>query len=221
MDLEQTLFYIVLAGFALAAVGALWLLVIAFRTRILWGLALLFVLPALVFVPRHWRRTRAPVLLLAVAGLIIATPYAINYYHHHFVDLGPREKLVAGELHITLTGWDGTDYSILRSRPRVVVLQMANPDVTDATLEFVRGMQLLRELDLNDTQVTDAGLKILREVPALEELRLRGAKVSDEGFRQWLNDRETLRKLDLRGTAVTAKTLRTWKSAAAGREYLR
>src|SRR5687767_3678468 len=109
MDREQLLFYVVLAGFALAVFGAMWLLVVAFRTRIWWGLGMLLVLPALVFVPSHWRRARLPAMLILIAGLIIATPYAVNYYHQHFVDLGPREKMVDGELHITLTGWDGKD----------------------------------------------------------------------------------------------------------------
>ena len=61
-----------------------------------------------------------------------------------------------------LTGWDRDDYSILRLNPMSSVLQMANPDVTDESLESLHGDEKLQELDLNGTQVTDAGLKILQ-----------------------------------------------------------
>jgi len=42
-----------------------------------------------------------------------------------------RERLVDGQAHLTLTGWDRDDYSVLQARPQTVVLQMANADVTD------------------------------------------------------------------------------------------
>ena len=56
------------------------------------------------------------------------------------------------------------------------MLQMANPDVTDRTLESLKGMKALKELDLNDTQVTDAGLDILSDLPALEACGWRGPR---------------------------------------------
>src|SRR5437764_486641 len=86
-----------------------------------------------------------------------------------------------------------------RSWPEVVVLQMANADVNDETLMFLRGMNQLRELDLNGTQVTDAGLPLLAALPQLKELRLARTKISDEGFRQYVASREALTKLDLTG----------------------
>ena len=98
------------------------------------------------------------------------------------IDLGPREKIVDGQRHITLTGWDRKDYGFLGSKRDVVVLQMANPDVTDQTLEHLKGMNRLKELDLNNTQVTDAGLKVLSDLPALATLRLKNTKVTDQGF---------------------------------------
>ena len=61
----------------------------------------------------------------------------------------------------------------------MAVLQMANPDVTDQSLESLREMKALRELDLNGSQVTDAGLEILKELPALASLRL--AQDEDHG----------------------------------------
>src|SRR5208337_307119 len=93
---------------------------------------------------RHWRKGLAPLVL---------------------IDLGPREKIVDGQRHITLTGWDRNDYTFLGSKQDVAVLQMANHDVTDRTLELLKGMNALKDLDLDNTQVTDAGLKILKDLP--------------------------------------------------------
>ena len=63
---------------------------------------------------------------------------------------------------------------------------MANADVTDGTLESLKEMKALQELDLNGTQVTDAGLKILKELPSLTRLRLAHTKISDQGFQDLL-----------------------------------
>jgi hypothetical protein len=218
--LEKYSLYVLLLSLALAVVGSLWLLAVAFKERVIWAIALLFVLPALVFVVLHWRKARPPVLVLLLAGVLGAAPYGVNYYNKRFPDLGPREKLVNGERHITLTGWDRTDYPLLQYKPDVVVLQMANPDVNDDTLNYVRGMNQLRELDLNDTKVTDEGLAVLAELPRLEDLRLARTAITDEGFQKYLAAKESLRKLDLTGTKVKGKSKRDWKKAKAGREYL-
>ena len=101
--------------------------------------------------------------VLIVSLLVTAIPAL--YIKFVPLDLGPREKLVNGEQHLTLTGWDRKDYSILRHKPDTVVLQMANPDVTDQTLEPLKEMKALQELDLNGTQVTDAGLVVLKDLP--------------------------------------------------------
>src|SRR5262249_27724588 len=102
------------------------------------------------------------------------------------VDLGPLETMVNGESPITLTGWQpkDMDYSVLKARPDTVVLQMANEDVTDRTLENLRGLKKLRGLDLSNTQVTDEGLGVLKELPNLEVLFLNRTKVTDAGVRQ-------------------------------------
>ena len=221
MDLETIGFYVLLAGFLAAAVGWLYLLVSAFRTRLLWGFALLLFPPSgLIFPFVHWPRAKRPVGVLALAGVIIAIPYGVNWYHNRFISLGPREKMVNGELHITLTGWAGSDYSILKEKPGTVVLQIANPDVDDTTLENLRGMTQLRELDLNSSQISDEGLKVIAELPKLEELRLARTKITDDGFQKNLAAKGSLRKLDLSGTKVEGKSKREWKKAQPGREYL-
>jgi hypothetical protein len=68
--------------------------------------------------------------------------------------------------------------------------------------------------------VTDAGLAVLARLPRLEELRLARTKITDEGFHTHLAEKSSLRKLDLTGTAVKSKTMRTWKKALPGRDYL-
>jgi hypothetical protein len=218
--LEQYALYVLLLSLTLGVVGIIWLVVLAYKKRKIWAWSFLLVVPALVFIPLYWRKTRWPVLLLVLAALLAAAPYGANYYSEHFMPLGPWEKKVDGELHVTLTGWDGNDYSFLQSKPNTVVLQMANPDVTDSTLVYLKGMSQLRELDLSATQITDEGLAILAELPNLKELRLKGTKITDEGFRKYLATKESLQKLDLRDTNVVGKTKRAWKNAKEGREYL-
>ena len=109
---------------------------------------------------------------------------------------------------------------MLGSKRDVVVLQMANPDVTDQTLEPLKGMSALKELDLNNTQVTDAGLKILKDLPALSVLRLKNTKITDLGFQDTLAGKDSLMQLDLRGTQVGRETVQTWRKAKEGRRVM-
>lgn len=164
-------------------------------------------------------RVRRPAALLVFAALLVALPFVVNLFAPRLIDLGPRERVVDGETHLTLTGWDRTDYSALRAKPQTVLLQMANPDVTDATLENVKGMKQLREIDLSGSGVTDAGLAALAELP-LERLRLARTKVTDTGFRDHLAGIDTLRMLDVSGTAVSADAIDAWKKAKPGRKAL-
>lgn len=220
---EQYAAYVVLAGLALVLISCFWMVVRAFQVRFWWGLGVLLLFPLLApfFLFRHGRKTVGPIVLLLIGVVAVVVPPTINYFQEKYVDLGERERIVDGELHLTLTGWDRKDYSILRNKPQTVVLQMANQDVSDQTLEYLRGMTQLRELDLNDAQITDEGLRILSELPRLEELRLRATQVTDEGFRQSLMPKESLKKLDLRETKVASKTVREWKAGSPGREALR
>jgi hypothetical protein len=214
-------FYLLLAGIAVTLIGYLWLLVNTFRVGWKWGLAVLLMPPlAILFILVHFRKSIAPLVLFALAGLIFASPYAINYYYQQHRSFGPRERIVDGERHVTLTGWDQTDYAMLEAFPDIVVLQMANADVTDDTLVHLRGLTRLRELDLNDTRITDRGLKTLAGLPQLRELRLARTPITDEAFREFAAAHETLEKVDLTGTPVKGKTKRQWKQARPGREYV-
>ncbi len=136
------------------------------------------------------------------------------------VDLGPRDKNVDGKRHVTLTGWDRDDYSVLRLMPDVSVLQMANGDVTDHTLEVLDSMKNLQELDLNGTQVTDAGLGIIRDLPDLVTLRLAKTKITDEGFRDVLATKGSLMQLDLQHTQVSRDTVKAWRAVKPDRKAL-
>jgi hypothetical protein len=219
--MENRALYLQLGG-AVVAVGAwLWLIERAFRQRWTWGLGNLILPPTgLVFASRHPRKGAAP-LLLAVLGVLAAAAPAV-YTKYVPLDLAPRDEMVAGERHVTVTGSDRNADSDLALKPDVTVLQMANrPDVTDRKLEeLLRGLKLLKEVDLNDTAVTDAGLTVLRDLPALERLRLARTKITDKGFRDALFDKDSLMQLDLQGTQVSSETRRAWRDARPGRRVL-
>ena len=130
---------------------------------------------------RHWRKGLLPLGLIGLGLVITGFPPAYRLLVP--IDLGPRERIVDGERHITLTGWDQKDYAFLGSKRDVVVLQMANPDVTDQTVERLRGMTALKELDINDSSVTDASLKVLRDLPALRALRFETRRSLTRAFK--------------------------------------
>lgn len=170
------------------------------------------------------RRLLVP-LALCAAGLVIgAAPIAAQRVWLAVVGLGPRERVVEGRVAITLTGWDRKDYSFLRGRPDVEILELSNPDVTDETLDILRDLPRLRELSLDDSQVTDAGLGRLRAFPALVSLRLARTKITPDGVDAFLQaPPPRLEQLDVSGNGIPAAPLRAWKNAApegAARRYL-
>jgi hypothetical protein len=218
--MEIRSFYWQIGGVAVASVAWIWLIVRAFRERWPWGAGTVVLPPTgLVFAARHPRKGAVPLLLIMLSLLVAATPAVYT----KCVPLlrNPRDVIVEGERHVTLTGSDRKADSDFAMKPDTTVLQMANsPDVTDQTLESLRGLKLLKELDLNDTQVTDAGLIVLRDLPTLERLRLARTKVTDKGFREALFDKDSLMQLDLQGTQVGRETMRAWRDAKPGRRAL-
>jgi hypothetical protein len=158
---------------------------------------------------------------MLLGGAVITTALLYPQIQERFFPAGERERMVEGELHLTLTGWDKTDYSLLDERPDAVVVQMANPDVTDETLRHLSAMMILKELDLSNTGITDEGLAAVAALPALKSLRLANTKITDDGFRKFLMDKESLLELDLTGArGVASKTLRQWKAAREGRRFV-
>lgn len=142
-------------------------------------------------------------ILLAEEGTAVGPPSSTGCYRSI---RGPRDTLVGGKRHVTLTGWDRDDYRLVRGPTDVVVLlQMANPDVTDTTLRLLGGLEPLRELDLNNTPATDAGLALLAQLPALQRLRRANTPITDSAFRQHLASNPRLCKLDPRDAADSSR----------------
>jgi hypothetical protein len=219
-EIEKYGWYFIIPGIILGALGQLWMIMAGFRTRRYWGLALLLLVPDLLFLFRHFRRALGPLLVMLLGAAVVGTPIAINRYQMLHLDLGERERTVNGELHLTLTGWDKKDYGFLAYRPRVVVLQMANPDVDDKVLENLKDMDQLRELDLSNTQVTDAGLALLARLPKLVDLKLENTAITDAGFREHLAPLDHLLTLNVRGTRVEKPSLAAWKAQNKERRCL-
>lgn len=223
LAVEQKAVLILALGLLVLFVGFAWLVVEAFQTRWTWGLGTLAFAPIVgpIFAIKHARRAWGPLATMLVGALTLAAPILIARFTP--IDLGPRDKIVNGERHLTLNGWDRpvSGYRIISERPDTVLLQMANPDVDDATLEHLSGLKQLRELDLNNTRITDAGLPALAALPALETLRLSGTGITDAGFQRYLAKLPTLKRIDLRGTGVTAETIQAWRQAQPGRRVMR
>lgn len=206
-------------GVALLAIGAIlmlfgwaWLTIRAFRERVWWGIGCLLFPPALIgFAYKHWNRSAQPTMVILTGIITVGATFGVSHLLASTVDLGKWETRVDGQIHVTLTDWDRTDYSFLKTRRDIVVLQMANADVTDEVVAQLDGSQMLKELDLSNSAVTDRSLPILAKIPNLHSLRLKGTKISDEAFREHLLNKESLRMLDLRETGVASKTKREWK----------
>jgi hypothetical protein len=193
------------AATACLLVGLLWL----------WTLAIIALL-------KGWKRARWPIGLLLLGLVLGSLPLLWTTFGSEVVDLGPRERIVEGEQHITLTGWDhpAADYALLKQRPGAAVLQMANPDVTDEVVASLAGMEKLRELDLSGSAITDAALPTLAALPALARLRIGQTAVTEAGFRAHLLGKESLDQIEVRGTAIEPATIAEWKEMKPGRRAL-
>jgi hypothetical protein len=216
---DSALEFILYAGILLTVLGGLWLLVTAFRTSLKRGLAVTLIPPLIPWhVFKSWPRTRTPAVLLVIG--LIAAAFPLAYTRLKPINLGERVKLVDGEKHVTLTGWDRKDYAAIAQHSDVVVLQMANADVTDETLKFVARLERLRELDLDGTAITDAGLKSLAALTKLERLRISRTKVSDAGFRDSIATLPALKQLWCPETEISKGTLNEWKVGGEGRRFV-
>lgn len=208
-------------GTSLASIAHIWLIVRGFATRWYWGVATIVfpVIGQILFAWKHWSQAKTPMKVYGLAIVFLSLAFATNLIPP---DLGPYVQMVDGHQHVTLTGWDKQDYSIIKRFPKATVLQMANRDVTDDTLTYLAGMELLQELDLGESRITDAGLEKLASLPGLQILRIKNvAAITDAGFSRTLGKSNVLRELDARGTRIASKTLREWKKGQPDRKYLR
>lgn len=215
---EQVGTALIIAGILVLSIGQIWMIIRGFRTSIVWGILNWCGVGTLAFPLFHWKRARVPLAVVLLGATLAASPLVVTRLQG--IDLGPLDRDVNGERHLTLTGWDRTDYSVLAARADTVVLQMANPDVTDATLGYLQRLTKLREIDLTDTKITDAGLPALATLPALTTIRLRNCEVTDDAFRQHLLNKPTLTQLDLRGTGIKRETVGEWKAAKPRRKAM-
>lgn len=172
----------------------------------------------LLWLPFRFRRPKVPLLLLVCGLAIAAAPSAISRLFP--INLDEIEKIVNDERHLTLTGWNKKDYSLLKQKTDAVILNMGNPDVTDDTLILLADFKKLKTLDLCDTKVTDAGLARLEQLPALDTLHLERTAVTDAGVLQHLKDHPTLRVLWVRATKVTPEAAEEFKAAKKGRRVM-
>ena len=197
--METVFEYIFWSGLVVLAVGAIWFLLVLVRG------------------PR--KRIWVPALTIILGLGLMGAPAMIDRYIP--VDLGPRERMVEGERHITLTGWDGQSYGFLTQKPDTIVLQIGNSDVTDETLDYLSGMTELKQLDLNDSAITDEGLACIRQLSQMERLLLRGTRITDDGFRKHLLPMKNLKQVDFSQTAISPELIDEWKAAASGRRAKR
>lgn len=104
-----------------------------------------------------------------------------------------------------LQGRDLTDASLdlLKQVPQIEQLNLAQTKITDAGLKTVAGLADLRTLHLEYTKVTDAGLASLKALGKLEYLNLVGNEgVTDAGAAK-LADLKTLKSVYLWQTKVS------------------
>ncbi len=111
---------------------------------------------------------------------------------------------------VTEYRWNGPgcsddDLKKLEHDPDVEVLLLATAKITDAGIEYLKGMRKLKELSLNDTQITDAGLRQLQlqSHPDLKGLGFGRTRVTDAGL-VYVGRMTTLRDLGLNGQTTDA-----------------
>ena len=93
--------------------------------------------------------------------------------------------------------------------------RLKGPEVTDATLSPVSGINSLVELRLGNTKITDAGLEHIQGLQNLVYLNLYGTKVTDAGLAK-LTGLTHLRNLYLWQTQVTPEGVKKLQAALPG-----
>jgi hypothetical protein len=91
---------------------------------------------------------------------------------------------------------------LLTQLPDLKVLNLGNPNVTDANVRALQGLPKLHSLGLMGAPIGDTALAVMKTFPALRVLNLVGTKVTDAGLVH-LRDLTALEYLGLKGTAVT------------------
>ena len=214
---EQVGVALLLSGMVILIGGLLSLIALAARTRGVLFAALLVLITGpigpLTYGLIHFRKAKRPLAMVLLGLILSAVPFAWNHLQKSLMGLGERERIINGERHLVLTGWDRADYAILSKKTDIVVLELGNADVNDATLELLLPLTKLRELTLNDSAVTDAGFTTLNQLSSLESLRMARTKITKDGLIEFLKTPpEKLKEIDVSGNSIPASALRKWKN---------
>ena len=130
-------------------------------------------------------------LLLLFGSCLIWNERANREYNERAKAAEAIEKM-GGRVSYASKGDDGYIYAV----------KFQSPQVTDAGLECLKGLNQLRELDLRHTQVAGAGLEYIIANDQLQELKFDGTPVTDAGL-EHLKGLKNLQTLSLRDTQVT------------------
>ena len=205
----------------LAMVGAafvlmfLWFLAaLLFRLRFQFSLLTLLLLPVVVAIScgwlatemkqarkqrERWKRLRRLVgrFLMIISSIFPTIPYQVSQQVPHRQGHPRIGTLLGDDLFV-----DVTYVGFLLNTKGGQYQYIANPNVSDAELQYVKGLTKLQWLYLGGTNVTDAGLEQLKGLAQLRRLNLDGPKISDAGLK-YLKGLSRLQSLGLNSTKVS------------------
>ncbi|QDU44664.1 Leucine Rich repeats (2 copies) [Symmachiella dynata] len=142
----------------------------------------------------------AVVLLISGGALMVWLPY------HRNQTVIAEVRMLGGETQsqIIRPFWipDAVDDEYLGAFERVLTVDLAGTQVSDAGLKHLQGLTKLYVLSLGTTHVSDVELEHFRELTNLYDLRLSNTQVSDAGL-EHLQGLTNLEVLDLDNTRVT------------------
>ncbi len=221
---ETHIVSLVAIGLVVFLIGSLWFLIRAFRTHLGWGLLVLAFpfLGHIAFASFHLRKALVPLILIVVGATLGGVPLTFGPLQDYFLHQEGRFRWMEGDQYLNLTGWSNRDYSILKRKRDIAVLELGNADVTDGLLVELKEMPYLKELTLNDSQVSDQAFGTLRSLEKLQRLRMARTKITKEGLESFLADPPPeLKEIDVSGNKIPTSVLRKWKNAdPENRDYL-
>jgi len=138
-------------------------------------------------------------------------------------DIDPAELkqlAVLRRLHVlALDGLKAGDEDLawIKDLPELSSLYLENTKITDRFLEWMADRERpLRAYGLSGTQITTGGIRRICRAGGIEELHLVDTRIDDEAFAAILATR-TIDRLDIRRTAVSAKSLLAITAESVGR----
>lgn len=223
---ENVILILYAIGGGIAAIGGLWLLVLAFQKSVLWGL--LGFIPGVLFLFALLNLKKA---WLPLVTVLVGLGISASGFVYNLVVKPPPDTTIKveektnekGEVEERLTG-TGSDLAQVREKlaasKNYRVIQVANLGLTDADLAAVEGMTKLTAIDLNDNPVTDATLERLSKLPNLTRIYIARTKVTPDGVKKHILDRpdSKVTEIDVTGLNVPGKAVRDWKSANKDRK---